>query len=736
MAELSAVPFSALPQASDGYTVLYENNQVCRSEKKLSELVGDKTSSFLTKEQGDSLYQEKGDYLVEDDITGKLDKSQYANDSATFLTAHQDISNKLDTTAFSNVSGKFLTAHQSLEGYLTKSSGDEYYQPKGNYVTDTQLEITSGEITELIPTNYYPDNNPSGFITGVDLTPYQTVAGMTAYQLTGDYATKTYVNEEIGKVGSYVTATLVNNVPDVQNPSNKKIYLTKIDGATEPDLYKEWIYTETSAWECIGDTSMDLSDYAKTDYVDELVAVNDEKIKGQVLTYNGTNNEWKSLISGQSMLPGYSPQNTNISVVKVVMGNPSEHDMDSEWNYISTQLVSDDGQNTDNINGYLLPSTGGVGIFKRWTDQRGTHQGFVTNYYTTSETSGSQQIQNALDLKEDKILFKGTNNTITSINNSAIGGGSIGGAGGAYVPLSALECTIGSGNSSISCSLAHGENNLAGRIIVHPEETVEGELISEYTEVRGYSFAQGKENSAYLFSMSQGNHNEASDFALAQGYNNVAESTSFAQGWSNTAIQYSFAQGYFNSAYNKGVCFGEQNSAVWYSFTQGEAVIAKTYSFAAGKYNYAENYSQTFGYGLKAKNYATGYGYNNAIINYGSFVIGEFNKTSAAPFVIGNGTSDNDRRDLFVVDKDGNVSAQGQIYAEGGILGASLDTLELAPDNETIEFVTSSHNVVNGGGEPEEYTVIKIKTSLLNKINELYNLVSLNSGTSNWNLPQ
>lgn len=120
MAELSAIPFSALPQADDGYTVLYENNQVCRSEKKLSELVGDKTSSFLTKEQGDSLYQEKGDYLVDDDITGKLDKSQYAVDSATFLTAHQDISNKLDTTAFSTVSSNFLTAHQSLDGYATQ----------------------------------------------------------------------------------------------------------------------------------------------------------------------------------------------------------------------------------------------------------------------------------------------------------------------------------------------------------------------------------------------------------------------------------------------------------------------------------------------------------------------------------------------------------------------------------------------------------------------------------------
>jgi hypothetical protein len=126
MEELSAVTFSALPQAGDGYTVLYEDNQVCRSEKKLSELVGDKTSSFLTKEQGDSLYQEKGDYLVADDITGKLDKSQYAVDSATFLTAHQDISNKLDTTAFSTVSSNFLTS-ADLDNYYTKSEIDSKF---------------------------------------------------------------------------------------------------------------------------------------------------------------------------------------------------------------------------------------------------------------------------------------------------------------------------------------------------------------------------------------------------------------------------------------------------------------------------------------------------------------------------------------------------------------------------------------------------------------------------------
>lgn len=35
--------------------------------------------------------------------------------------------------------------------------------------------------------NYYSTSNPSGFITGVDLSPYQTTAGMSAYQPSGDY---------------------------------------------------------------------------------------------------------------------------------------------------------------------------------------------------------------------------------------------------------------------------------------------------------------------------------------------------------------------------------------------------------------------------------------------------------------------------------------------------------------------------------------------------------------------
>lgn len=47
----------------------------------------------------------------------------------------------------------------------------------------------------------------------------------------------------------------------------------------------------------------------------------------------------------------------------------------------------------------------------------------LTNYYTKNETSGAGEIENALTGKQDKLTFAGESNTITSINNSAVGGG-------------------------------------------------------------------------------------------------------------------------------------------------------------------------------------------------------------------------------------------------------------------------------------------------------------------------
>lgn len=143
------------------------------------------------------------------------------------------------------------------------------------------------------------------------------------------------------------------------------------------------------------------------------------------------------------------------------------------------------------------------------------------------------------------------------------------------------------------------------------------------------SFAQGKSNRANENSFVQGNLNSANDDSVAQGYYNSADKKSFAQGDSNTAYFDSLAQGEVNRVSN-------------YSIGQGQANSATNYSIAQGYHNDASNTAQAFG--------------SNLVIE-SAMAIGKFNKTSSdAVFVIGNGTADDARNDLMVVDNAANIT--------------------------------------------------------------------------------
>lgn len=190
----------------------------------------------------------------------------------------------------------YLTAHQSLDEYATI-----------NYV-DSGLELKQDK------GNYYSASNPSGFITGVDLSNYYTkdeTSGANQlntkfetvdenisnlYEITNtlsstkqdnltfnydndkisgingsgfvetdlsNYYNKNEIDEKFANFGGFVTANSAEDGhPDIAEPDVKKIYLIEDEGT--PDKYIEWIYSvdgSTSAWECIGDTSIDLSDY-------------------------------------------------------------------------------------------------------------------------------------------------------------------------------------------------------------------------------------------------------------------------------------------------------------------------------------------------------------------------------------------------------------------------------------------------------------------------------------------
>lgn len=77
------------------------------------------------------------------------------------------------------------------------------------------------------------------------------------------------IDDALRSISSYqkVTGVGSDNHPDVPRPNTKVIYIVKVAGAGQPDTYKEWIWNQPADglgyWECIGDTSMDLSDMAK-----------------------------------------------------------------------------------------------------------------------------------------------------------------------------------------------------------------------------------------------------------------------------------------------------------------------------------------------------------------------------------------------------------------------------------------------------------------------------------------
>lgn len=102
----------------------------------------------------------------------------------------------------------------------------------------------------------------STYAEKTELNDYQPTSSMTSYYTTAE------VDNIVSRIGTFEIVSLTTAtpiVPDVQDPNTRTVYLTKATTSTVTDPYKEWIFTSadpsTTAWECIGDMSVDLSNY-------------------------------------------------------------------------------------------------------------------------------------------------------------------------------------------------------------------------------------------------------------------------------------------------------------------------------------------------------------------------------------------------------------------------------------------------------------------------------------------
>ena len=263
---------------------------------------------------------------------------------------------------------------------------------------------------------------------------------------------------EMPEFGGFATANSGVNHPDVQNPSTKLIYLVKDSSITGNDKYSEWIYTsaeQTTAWECIGDTSLNLTPYLTKTSADTLYqpignyVTSSTSIISANETYGLTNDgdtiKWKKIeASDTTYIAG-----KNI----VISGNDNEISVSGLYNTTLTSTndsvgisaTTDDNGNIQYDLGVTNPGISGVSGVSAYYDENEDKYivgleyneiGFAkystnSNVFSTSAiVTGYNEDLNVnpakISLSNDQILLKKgfyhidvqTNFTISNVDNN------------------------------------------------------------------------------------------------------------------------------------------------------------------------------------------------------------------------------------------------------------------------------------------------------------------------------
>lgn len=125
----------------------------------------------------------------------------------------------------------YLTEHQDISGKVDKEEGKSL--------------IADSEITRLSTVKNYDDS-----AVKEDIATIKT-----------DYATKTYVGEQIA-AADHLKREIVTEAPTAEAAAENVIYMLKVESAIGADKYKEYMLIDGEV-ACVGDTSVDLTDYAK-----------------------------------------------------------------------------------------------------------------------------------------------------------------------------------------------------------------------------------------------------------------------------------------------------------------------------------------------------------------------------------------------------------------------------------------------------------------------------------------
>ena len=125
----------------------------------------------------------------------------------------------------------------------------------------------SSKLDESATADFYSTSNPSGFITGVDLSDYQPTSAMTAYQVSGDYAYESSLSSKLDTSAS-----------------------SSFYGSDNPSGFI---------------TGGDLSNYATTSYVDSSVSSKQDTLTFGYAGSNISSIDGSALAGGSDTFPVY-----------------------------------------------------------------------------------------------------------------------------------------------------------------------------------------------------------------------------------------------------------------------------------------------------------------------------------------------------------------------------------------------------------------------------------------------
>ena len=189
---------------------------------------------------------------------------------------------------------------------------------------------------------------------------------------------------EMPEFGGFATANSGAGHPNVQNPSTKLIYLVKNSSITGNDKYSEWIYTsaeQTTAWECIGDTSLDLD---LTPYLTKTSADTLYQPKGNYVTSSTSiisANEIYGLTNDGDTIKWKKIENSDTTYIAgkniVISGNNNEISVSGLYNTTLTSTdnsvgissTTDDNGNIQYDLGVTNPGISGVSGVSAYYDE-------------------------------------------------------------------------------------------------------------------------------------------------------------------------------------------------------------------------------------------------------------------------------------------------------------------------------------------------------------------------------